>query len=155
MQSIFQYEHLYWGGFEISAFDLWWANQNISLRRQEIWTWEATPSKVKSSKLETRGDEQESFAPHWLKPSKCTSFFQNFNFTFWQKQKKTLQGMMRRCSDGRNYGRNYDRFKNICGFWWEMLNTLYRIWVCWCIVLQGTVIVIHGFFFSPPCNYVM
>jgi hypothetical protein len=57
--------------------------------------------------------------------------------------------MMRRCSDGRNYGRNYDRFKNICGFWWEMLNTLYRIWVCWCIVLQGTVIVIHGFFFSP------
>jgi hypothetical protein len=40
------------------------------------------------------------------------------------KTKKTLQGMMRRrCGDGRNYGRNYDRFKNISGFWWEMLNT--------------------------------
>ncbi len=51
--------------------------------------------------------------------------------------------MMRRCGDGRNYGRNYDRFKNICEFWWEMLNTPYRVWVCWCIVLQGTVIVIH------------
>jgi hypothetical protein len=31
--------------------------------------------------------------------------------------------MMMRCGDGRNYGRNYDRFKNISGFWWEMLNT--------------------------------
>jgi hypothetical protein len=38
-------------------------------------------------------------------------------------EKKKLQGMMMRCGDGRNYGRNYDRFKNIRGFWWEMLNT--------------------------------
>lgn len=82
-------------------------------------------------------------------------FFKILISHFGKNKKKTLQGMMMRCGDGRNYGRNYDRFKNICGFWWEMLNTLYRVWVCWCIVLQGTVIVIHGFFFSPPCNYVM